>query len=77
MRPVLVLHLASFAAAVLRSEPAIVRGVAMQSAKVMLMTLASRLLPASVIVQQELLSVASSSAQAAMLQPQKALLSAT
>lgn len=61
MLPFLALRSASFAAPGSRLEPAIVRGVATQSVKVMLRTLVARLLPASVIVRTKLLSVASAS----------------
>jgi hypothetical protein len=70
MQPVSVLHLASFAEPVLRSGQAIVRDAATQSAKLMLTILALRLLPVSVIVRTESLSVEWSSIQASMLQPQ-------
>ena len=71
------LTLVSYSVAVLRSEPAIVRAVATQSVKLMLMMLASRLRPVSVIVRTELPALASSSVQASRLQPQKELVSLT
>lgn len=63
MLPVSVLRSASFAALGLRLGPATVRGVATQSAKVMLAILALRLLPVSVIARTKSLSVASPSVQ--------------
>jgi hypothetical protein len=72
--PASVLHLALFAAPVLRSGLVIVRGVATQSVKVMLRKLVSRLLRASVIVRTKLPSLASSSVQASTLARQMALL---
>jgi hypothetical protein len=70
----LVSYLALPADSVLRSEPAIVRGVATKSAKVLLTMLGSSLLPVSVIVRTALLFAASSSVRESMLRPQMALL---